>query len=133
MVRHDIRKRSDSWILLPAALIVASLLLVVCGGNDDDTKSAPAVRDDSATTLPTHDRPLPTDWGLGHVKVELAMEYGCLRGLGHDLNEPNPSYLLVWPAGFELYQEGDSVSVRDRTGDTAASVGQEVRLSGRII
>ena len=61
------------------------------------------------------------------------MEDGCLRGLGHDLNEPNPSYLLVWPVGFELYEEGDSVGVRDRTGAVVVSVGEEVRVSGRVI
>ena len=133
MVRYDIRKRLDRWILLPVTLLAASLFLAVCGGNDDDTVSAPTIRDDSVSVFPTHDRPLPTDWGLGHVKAKLAMEDDCLRGLGHDLNEPNPSYLLVWPVGFELYQEGDSVSVRDRTGAVAASVGEEVRLSGRII
>ena len=42
------------------------------------------------------------------------MEDGCLRGLGHDLNEPNPSYLLVWPDGFEPYREDDTMSVKDR-------------------
>ena len=127
------KKRLGRWLLLPAALIVASLFLAVCGGNDDDTVSAPAMHDDSASVFPTHDRPLPTDWGLGHVKVKLAMEDGCLRGLGHSRNEPNPSYLLVWPVGFELYEEGGVVSVRDRTGAIAASVGEEVRLSGRVI
>ena len=61
------------------------------------------------------------------------MEDGCLRGLGHDLNRPNPSYLLVWPVGFEMHREGDVVGVKDETGTVVASVGEEVRLSGRII
>ena len=115
------------------ALAVASLFLAVCGERDDDTVSAPTVQDGPVSVFPTHDRPLPTDWGLGHVKVKLTMEDGCLRGLGHDLNEPNPSYLLVWPVGFELHQEGDVVGVKGPTGAIAASVGEEVRLSGRII
>ena len=127
------KSRPYRRILLSAALIVASLLLAVCGRNHDDTVTAPAVHDGLESAFPTHDRPLPTDWGLGHVKVELAMEDGCLRGLGHDLNEPNPSYLLVWPVGFELYKEGDSLGVRDRTGAVVVSVGEEVRVSGRVI
>ena len=127
------KKRPDRWILLPVALIAASLLLVVCGGNGDDAVSAPAAPDDSVPVFPTHDRPLPTDWGLGHVRLRLVLEDGCLRGLGHDLNEPNPSYLLVWPYGFELNHEEGADSVRDRTGAVAARVGEEVRLSGRNI
>ena len=127
------KKRLDKWILLPVALLIASLLLAVCHGYDDDPVSAPSAPVDSAPVFPTHDRPLPTDWGLGHVKLKIFMEDGCLRGLGHDLNEPNPSYLLVWPNGFELNQEGDKISVRDQTGAFAASLGEEVRLSGRTI
>lgn len=127
------KKRLGRWILSSVALIAALLSLAACGENDDGTVSAPTVRDVPTSVFPTHDRPLPTDWGIGHVKVKLTMEDGCLRGLGHDPNEPNPSYLLVWPVGFELYQEGNSVSVKDRTGVVAASVGEEVRLSGRII
>ena len=127
------KKRLDSWSLLSVVVIAVSLLLAACVGNDEDQVAAPAAPSESAPVFPTHDRPLPTDWGLGHVKVKLAMEDGCLRGLGHDLNEPNPSYLLVWPDGFELNEEGDTSSVKDRTGAVAVSVGEEVRLSGRII
>ena len=114
--------RRNHLFLLIALLIVAATACVALN-----------IFSSSVPVFPTHDRPLPTDWGLGHVKVELTMEDGCLRGLGHDLNEPNPSYLLVWPAGVELYEDGDSVSVRDRTGAVAASVGEEVRLSGQVI
>ena len=127
------KKRLDKWILLPVALLNALLLLAVCDGYDDDPVSAPSAPVDSAPVFPTHDRPLPTDWGLGHVKLKIVMEDGCLRGLGHDLNEPNPSYLLVWPDGFELYREDDTMSVKVRTGAVAVSVGEEVRLSGRTI
>ena len=127
------KKRLDRWILLPAPFFAAALLLAACVGSDDDPVSAPAAPGGSASVFPTHDRPLPTDWGLGHVKIKLVMEDSCLRGLGHDLNEPNPSYLLVWPDGFELYREDDTVSVKDRTGAVAVSVGEEVRLSGRVM
>ncbi len=127
------KKRLHKWTLLPAALFAASLLLAMCGGSDDDLVSAPAAPVDSAPVFPTHDRPLPTDWGLGHVKLKLVVQDGCLRGHGHDLNEPDPSYMLVWPEGFYLGQEGDAVSVKDRTGAVAANVGEEVRLSGRNI
>ena len=127
------KKGLARWILLPAALIVALLLLAGCGGSGDGPVSAPAAPSDSAPVFPTHDRPLPTDWGLGHVKLKLVMEDGCLRGLGYDPNYRNPSYLLVWPDGFTMYQEGDAVSVKDRTGAVAVSVGEEVRLSGRNI
>ena len=116
------KKRFDRWILLPVALI-SMALLAVCDANHDDSPPA----------FPTHDRPLPTDWGLGHVKLKLVMEDGCLRGLGYDPNEPNPSYLLVWPDGFDLNREGDAVSVKDETGVVAVSVGEEVRLSGRTV
>ncbi len=100
-----------------------SVFLAACnnGGGDD------------VAAFPMHNEPLPTDWGLGHVKVELVVEDGCLRGLGHSLNEPNPSYLLVWPSGFELNKEGDAVSVIDQAGAVAARAGEEVRLSGRLI
>ena len=127
------KPRIKPRILLLTTLIAAVVLLAACDGNDDDQVSAPAAPVDSAPVFPTHDRPLPTDWGLGHVKLKLVMEDGCLRGLGHDLNEPNPSYLLVWPDGFELNHEGDTVSVKDSTGSVAARAGEEVRLSGRII
>lgn len=117
------KKRLDEWILLPAALIAASLMLAVCGGHGDDPAPVHSARDSSAPVFPTHGRPLPTDWGLGHVKLKLVVQDGCLRGLGHDLNEPNPSYLLVWPDGFTMHREGDAVSVKDRTGAVAVSVG----------
>ena len=117
------KKNLDRWILLLAALIVASLLLTMCdGSDDDDLVSTPTASDDSGPAFPTHDRPLPTDWGLGHVKLKLIEEDGCLRGLGHDLNEPNPSYLLVWPEGLELDYGGEVTSVRDQTGAVVASV-----------
>ena len=127
------RKRLDRWILLPVALLGAALLLAVCVGSDEASVSVPAAPVDSAPVFPTHDRPLPTDWGLGHVMLKLIMEDGCLRGLGHDLNEPDPSYLLVWPDGFGLHREGEVTSVRNQTDTIVASVGEEVRLSGRNI
>ena len=127
------KKRLDRWILLPAPFFAAALLLAACVGSDDDSVSVPAAPGGSAPVFPTHDRRLPTDWGLGHVKIKLVMEDGCLRGLGHDLNEPNPSYLLVWPDGFDLYREDDTISVKDQTGAVVASVGEEVRLSGRVM
>ena len=108
-------------IYLLALIISVSLAACNNGGGD------------GVAVFPTHNEPLPTDWGLGHVKVELVVEDGCLRGLGHSRNEPNPSYLLVWPDGSELNQEGDTVSVRDQVGAVVARAGEEVRLSGRLI
>lgn len=109
------------------ALLMVALAAPACGeGREEETSR-------SVADFPTHDEPLPTDWGLGHVKVELVEEDGCLRGSGYDLNEPNPSYLLVWPSGFEMNREGDAVDVRDRSGEVVARVGEEVRLSGRLI
>ncbi len=109
------------------ALLMVALAALACGDSREEKSSQ------SVATFPTHDEPLPTDYGLGHVKVELVEEDGCLRGRGHDLNAPNPSYLLVWPSGFEMNREGGAVGVRDRAGAVVARAGEEVRLSGRLI
>ena len=80
---------------------------------------APAVK-----VFPTHSEPLPTDWGRhkasrnqNHILVELAVEEGCLRASGFEANnQPRPSYLLIWPAGYETVQENDEVHITDSSG-----------------
>ena len=91
--------------------------------------------------FPTHNEPLPTDWGyrhpsLGHhIMVELVIEDGCLRALGYEgfNNEPIPSYLLVWPDGFKWWEEEDTIHISDQMGIVVARVGDMVRFSGRLI
>ena len=91
----------------------------VCSGNDDNLVSAPTTPDEfGATVFPTHNRPLPTDWGLGHVKLKLVMDDGCLLGLGHDLNEPNP-FLPAGVAGWVLVWTGRARSDQRKGPDPA--------------
>lgn len=89
-------------------------------------------------TFPVHDEPLPTDWGhRGHIMARLAVEDGCLRAVGdpalNDPDGPRPSYLLIWPKGYALSHEGDSVQVRNSAGDVVAHVNDAIRFSGRQV
>ena len=94
--------------------------------------------------FPTHNEPLPTDWGRHDaslssgqylIMVELEAEKGCLRAAGFDVFNQGkpPSYLLIWPDGFEATAAGGDIHVRDRAGKIVASVGDVVRLSGRLV
>ena len=150
----NIKPTGCSFVLL----IVVCLSLAACGGGQEQT-SMPAVANSEPLSelsspdltpsppihrimaFPTHDEPLPTDWGdfgwrfSGHIMVELMLKNGCLRALGEMgfSNGPIPSFLLVWPDGFTWREEGGAIRISDRTGVFVAQVGDMVRFSGRLI
>ena len=116
-------------LVYPVAL-VAILILSLLGCTAQQAQDIVA--------FPKHDEPLPTDWGFkGHIMARLAVEDGCLRAVGapspNDPDSPPPSYLLIWPKGYTLAQEGDSVQVRSWNGIIVARVDDAVRFSGRLV
>ena len=113
-----------------ATFLTGSLLLldiVACGGQQEKREDS----SESVVALPTHDEPLPTDWGLGHIAGELVLQHGCLY-LRADAGPAAPddsrvSFMLVWPKGFTL----NGQSVRDREEVVVANVGNSLRVSVR--
>ena len=113
----------------------------VIAANPMDAIPSPTPISKAVTAFPTHNEPLPTDWGyrhpsLGpHIMVELAIENSCPRALGYEggNNEPIPSYLLVWPDGFKWREKEDAIHISDQMGIVVARVGDMVRFFGRLI
>ncbi len=57
---------------------------------------------------------------------ELVLVDDCLR-----VNDSHGnSFLLVWPQGFSLSTDGESIQVVDSTGQPVAHIGDEVKVSG---
>ena len=112
-------------------LIVLVLLLLLCACEEQPELAGGTSLVTEVLVFPTHDEPLPTDWGKGHISGELVQWNGCL----HVNAEPSPvtqadsklPYMLVWPAGFTLIEQ----SIHDRAGVVVASVGDNLRVSVR--
>ena len=112
-------------------LIVLVLLLLLCACEEQPELAGGTSLVTEVLVFPTHDEPLPTDWGKGHISGELVQWNGCL----HVNAEPTPlsqedsklPYILVWPAGFTLIEQ----SIHDRAGVVVASVGDNLRVSVR--
>ena len=110
--------------------LLAGLLLMLCAcGEQKELEGGRTPL--SVVVFPTHDEPLPTDWGLGHIAGELVMQDGCPRVRGEtgpaSPNDSRLSFMLVWPKGFTL----NGQSVRDREGAVVGSVGDNLRVSVR--
>ena len=58
------------------ALLVTGLVLTLLACSED--QEPPAHSSQSEVAFPTHDEPLPTDWGNSHIAGELVMEDSCL-------------------------------------------------------
>lgn len=51
---------------------------------------------------------------------------GCLRVQDDD----NNNYLLIWPQGFSLNIDGESIQIKDNTGQLIVQVGDNVKVGG---
>ncbi|MCB8946246.1 MAG: hypothetical protein H6658_21075 [Ardenticatenaceae bacterium] len=61
------------------------------------------------------------------IEGELVQTGDCLRLIaGID----NTSYLVVWPPGYELDEEGSDILIRDNSGQVVARVGERVYMGG---
>ena len=115
--------------MYPPIVLVALLLLFACEEQPELAGGTSLITE--VMVFPTHDEPLPTDWGLGHLAGELVIWNGCL----HVNAEPTPisqadsqlPYMLVWPGGFTLIEQ----SIHNREGVVVASVGDNLRVSVR--
>ncbi len=58
---------------------------------------------------------------------ELVLVHGCLRV---NSNDSDSSYLPVWPPGFMVSIENDSIVILDEAGQVATRLGDRVRLGG---
>lgn len=97
--------------------LLITLLLGACGSQEQ-----PSV-------FPKHDEPLSTMWAHhDYISGVLGVENGCLRMLG-----PSSTYLLIWPDDFTLGSSDRLPAIRDPGGTIRATVGDEVRFSGRVV
>lgn len=85
----------------------------------------------SDVDFPRHDAPPGTDRGGEYFAGQLILRDGCLLGevsSKYDANDPGP-WSLIWPSGFTLETEAETVRVVDELGRVVAQVGDYVRLS----
>lgn len=61
------------------------------------------------------------------IKGELVRSGDCLRLIAIS---SNTSYLVVWPPGYEVDEEGSEILIRDTSGQVVARVGEEVFMGG---
>jgi hypothetical protein len=64
---------------------------------------------------------------LAEIEGELVKTGDCLRLIA---SPSNTSYLVVWPPGYELDEEGSNILIRDNSGQVVARVGEEVYMGG---
>ena len=55
----------------------------------------------------------------------LVLEGSCLR-----VTAENESYLIIWPPGYTLHMDNESITILDASGMPAVSLGQQVYISG---
>ena len=99
-----------------------------------DTGESPAVG--GGLSFPRHGEVLPTNRGNYYVYGELSRLGDCLRVSYVDQVDPvatRDGLLVVWPKGFEVGGDGQSVEVFDPGGNLVASVGQSLRISGKKV
>lgn len=101
----------------PVALIFALLLLANC-------RNEPS----SSLYFPKYDL-VNGEWVrmLAEIEGELVRTGDCLRLIA---SPSNTSYLIVWPPGYELDEEGSDILIRDNSGQVVVRVGEEVYMGG---
>ena len=132
--------RLSSYVLLSLVILLG---VAGCDGSPPDAATSEVVRVPEtppapyATTLvthfPQHDEALWTDRGNEYFFGKLVARDGCLLldyGTGYF---EGLTLLLVWPSGFSVSVEGGLVRIHDTEGSVAASLGDDVRFSGRSI
>jgi hypothetical protein len=99
------------------ALIFALLLLANC-------RNEPS----SSLYFPKYDL-VNGEWVrmTGAIEGELVKTGDCLRLFA---SPSNTSYLVVWPPGYELDEDGSEILIRDNSGQVVARVGEEVFMGG---
>ena len=55
----------------------------------------------------------------------LVLDGSCLR-----VTTENESYLIIWPPGYALHIDNESIAILDASGTPAVSLGQQVYISG---
>lgn len=63
----------------------------------------------------------------GEIEGELVKTGNCLRLIA---SPSNTNYLVVWPPGYELDEEGSDILIRDNGGQVVAWVGEKVYMGG---
>lgn len=99
-----------------------------------DTDESSAVR--VGLSFPRHGEVLPANRGDYYVYGELSRSGDCLRVSYVDQVDPvatRDGLLVVWPKGFEVEYDSQSVEVFDPGGNLVASVGQSLRISGKKV
>ena len=85
-------------------------------------------------TFPQHNALLGTDNGGHFFAGRLVLNKGCLRAeIPPDANGPGLSVLPIWPSGYALSVDDEAVAIVDASGETAATVGDHIRLSRSTI
>ena len=102
--------------------------------------SSPAPAQDgvggSSPMFLAHGEPPLINRGHNYVYGELRLLGDCLRVSYLDssrLDQTRDGLLLVWPADFSVRVRGDVVEVVDAADVVVASVGQNLRISGRHV
>ncbi len=93
-------------------------IVASCQQNSVDTTSA--------TPFFPQQREVPSVSMDALLVGKLILVKDCLRMQDSD----NSNYLLIWPQGFSLNIEGESIQIKDNTGQFVVQVGDNVRVGG---
>ena len=128
------RLRYGTWPKWAGLLLLfASFLLIHSAGCGDD--QIPADDSSELTAFPRHDYPLGTDKGGDYFAGQLVLRDGCLRVEvpSDDSDDLALSSLVIWPSTHTVEKESGTVRIIDGLGQTAAQVGDHIRLSSAAV
>lgn len=110
---------SPKRVRYPAQLVLFFALFVLVGCRNEPS---------SSLYFPKYDL-VNGEWVRlgGAVEGELVKTGDCLRLIA---SVDNTNYLVVWPPGYELDEEGSEILIRDNGGQVVARVGEEVYMGG---
>jgi hypothetical protein len=109
------RGKATAWVFIGAVLV---LMLVSC--QDGATNSS------SPLLFFPLQREVNPDTMDALLVGRLVLVNGCLRIKDGE----DSGYLPIWPQGFSLSVEGDTVQILDGSGRPVARVGDEIELRG---
>lgn len=63
----------------------------------------------------------------GEIEGTLVLVDTCLRVYN---DQANTSHLLIWPPGFNLTNENDTIEILNSDGEIVAQIGDRVQMGG---
>lgn len=106
-------------VFYPVQIVLFFILFVLAGCRNEPS---------SSLYFPKYDL-VNGEWVRlsGDIEGELIKTGNCLRLI---TSPSNTNYLVIWPPGYELDEEGSDIFIRDNSGQVVARIGEEVYMGG---